>query len=182
MKRTLLLLTWSLSSFSQAQTAIIAHKSHSGTASTFVIDPSGNFGDPPPRLKQVVRLNDTTSLEIYADFSGFSYYDTVYRNPTYSNYNLNIDSINKDNPYYKIDYINFKNSPDSLKQMLPSFPGFTPAEDNGKIIPDNIQIEPVKENPPKKKKKSYLLFLLGITGGGMLLFRVLNRLFTPQTV
>lgn len=181
MKYAILLLTWSLSSFLQAQTAIIAHKSHSGTASTFVIDPSGNFGDPPPRLKQVVRLNDTTSLEIYSDFGGFSYYDTVYRNPVYANYNLNIDSINNEAHYFKIEYINFKNSPDTLKQLLP---GYTPLmkADDGEVIPQNIQIEPVKENPPKKKKKSYLLFLFGITGGGMLLFRALNRLFTPQTV
>lgn len=181
MKQLSLFLTLTLSSFLQAQTAIIAHKSHSGTASTFVIDPSGNFGEPPPRLKQVVRLNDTASLEIYGDFGGFHYYDTVYRNPQYSNYNLNIDSINKAHYHFKVEYLNFKNSPDSLKQQLP---GYTPPIEvgNGKIIPQDTPIEQIQENPPKKKKKSYLLFLFGITGGGMLLFRALNRFFTPQTV
>ncbi len=168
-----------LSSFLQAQTAIIAHKSHSGIASTFVIDPSGNFGNPPPRLKQVVRLNDTVSIEIYDDF-GYYYYDTVYRNPQYSNYNLNLDSINRQTRYFKVDYINFKNSPDSIKQNLPG--RALQSIENQESSPQNIQIEPVKENPPKKKKKSYLLFLFGITGGGMLLFWGLNRLFTPQTV
>ncbi|MNU63822.1 hypothetical protein D3C71_530800 [compost metagenome] len=181
MKQLLLFLTFALSSFLQAQTAIIAHKSHSGTASTFVIDPSGNFGEPAPRLKQVVRLNDTTSLEIYSDFGGFSYYDTVYRNPQYANYELNIDSLNKGNAYFRVDYINFKNSPDSLKQQLPGYAQPTRLYKD-ETIPETIQIEPVQENPPKKKKKSYLLFLFGITGGGMLLFRILNRLFTPQTV
>lgn len=180
MKNTFLFLTVTLSSFLQAQTAIIAHKSHSGTASTFVIDPSGNFGEPPPRLKQVVRLNDTTSIEIYDDF-GYYYYDTVYRNPQYSNYNLNLDSMNRKTNYFKVEYINFKHSPDSLKQQLPG--RVLQTIENEESSPENIQInQPVQENSPKKKKKSYLLFLFGITGGGMLLFRVLNRLFTPQTV
>lgn len=179
MKHALLLLTLTLSSLLQAQTAIIAHKSHSGTASTFFIDPSGNFGNPPPRLKQVVRINDTTSIEIYDDF-GYYYYDTVYRNPQYSNYNLNLDSMNKKTNYFKVEYINFKHSPDSLKQKLPGRK--LQSVENQESSPEDIQIKPTNENPPKKKKKSYLLFLFGITGCGMLLFRILNRLFTPQTV
>lgn len=163
-----------------AQTPLIAHKSHSGMASTFVIDPSGNFGIPPPRLVQVIRLNDTTSIKVYDDRHGGSFsYDTVYNHPYYSNYLLNVDSMNR-NTYFKVDYINFKHSPDTLKQKLPAH---NPAGISDGKIPANLEIQqPIPENnPPKKKKKSYLLFLFGITGGGLLLFRALNRLFTPQT-
>jgi hypothetical protein len=149
-------------------------------ASTFVIDPSGNFGIPPSRLTQVIRLNDTASIEVYEDFGGsFRYSDTVYRDPNYSNYQLNIDSMNR-NRYQRVDYINFKHSPDSLKPRIPGYQ--QPVKINAEEPQKNLEMNPsVPENTPKKKKKSYLLFLFGITGGGMLLFGALNRLFIPQT-
>ncbi|WP_343747689.1 hypothetical protein [Fluviicola sp.] len=171
MKQVILLTILSFSGLSQAQTAIIAHKSHSGTSATFVIDPSGNFGEPPPRLVQVIRLNDTASITVY-DYYGLRYdFDTVYRDPYYSNYQLNIDSMNS-NPYFKVEYINFKHSPDSLKPKIPVKVHIgEPAVKDQKVI----QEQPAQENTSKKKKKSYLLFLFGITGGGMLLTKLFSR-------
>lgn len=177
MNQFLLITILSFSWLSQAQTAIIAHKSHSGAASTFVIDPSSNFGEPPPRLSQVIRLNDTASILVYYDYGSGYIYDTTYRHPYFSNYELNIDSANS-NRYFQVDYINFKHSPDSLKPKIPTQPVKIHVKEN---TSENQKIvQPVKENASKKKKKSYLLFLFGITGGGMLLFRIMNRFFTPQ--
>ena len=49
-----------------AQTHLIAHKSHSGSAVTYLIDPSGNFGEvnfpppPPAPIENFIPLNDST--------------------------------------------------------------------------------------------------------------------------
>jgi hypothetical protein len=159
---------------SQAQTAIIAHKSHSGSSIDFFIDPSSNFGDPYPILVQVIRLNDTVSVEVSESFNGFYFYDTIYKSPIYSKYDLNIDSMNQNHYWQKVEYIHFKNSPDSLKAKKPinQIQLFENSEKVPEIAPTN---QPVQENNPKKKKKSYLLFLFGITGGGMLLMKLFRK-------
>lgn len=176
MKITLLFFICLVASIAQAQTAIIAHKSHSGSSSDFFIDPSINFGIPSPQLVQVIRLNDSTSIEVYENYRGYYQYDTVYKNPAYANYNLDLDSIAQ-NPYHsKVEYLNFKKSPKSVKPLPP---GNKNSQIN-KVKPD-LQIEPAPEPPPKKKKRSALFFIFLITGGGLLLFHFINRLFTPQT-
>lgn len=149
---------------SQAQTAILAHKSHSGTAADFFIDPSTNFGEPGPSLIQIVRLNDSTYVNVYSEFSGFIYHDTMHYN---SREGKALDSLYQSEKNY-LELIDFKNSPDSLKVKTPT------------LRYNELQVEPQQEAAPKKKKKSYLLFLFGITGGGMLLMRLFSRLFTPQ--
>lgn len=167
MKYSILLFICFVSAISQAQTAIIAHKSHSGTATDFLIDPSGNFGEPGPQLIQIVRLNDSTYVNVYSEFSGFIYHDTV-RDKI--NYNLNIDSIHQPSYYNRVEYINFKNSPKNLK---PKTPGYQIQEIKSQEIIQNET--PVDQDVPKKKKKSYLLFLFGITGGGMLLTKLFRK-------
>jgi hypothetical protein len=151
---------------SQSQTAIIAHKSHSGTTADFFIDPAGNFGEPGPQLIQVVRLNDSTYVHVMSEFSGFIYHDTIRYNSQTEKYPDSLYEREKD----YIELINFKNSPDSLKVK-------TPTQRH-----QELQIEPQQEATPKKKKKSYLLFLFGITGGGMLLMRLFSRILTPQVI
>lgn len=150
---------------SQAQTAIIAHKSHSGTAADFFVDPSGNFGGPAPRLVQVIRLNDSTSIEVIDHWDEIYRYDTVYKNPIYADYNLNIDSI-REGFYDHVEYINFKNSPDSFKIKSPAY--------IAKPFERVQQTNTKQEQSPRKKKRSYLLFLFGITGSGMLLMRLFS--------
>lgn len=158
-----------IASLSQAQTAIIAHKSHSGASIDFFIDPSGNFGDPGPQLIQVVRLNDSTYVNVYSEFSGFIYHDTV---RSRINYNLNIDSL-KQSGYNRIEYINFKNSSKTLKPKTPNYQ--IQKIESQEVIQNET---PINKPTQKKKKKSYLLFLFGIMGGGLLFFRLFNRIFT----
>nr|WP_294860412.1 hypothetical protein [uncultured Fluviicola sp.] len=161
---------------SQAQTAIISHKSHSGTAADFFIDPSTNFGIPSPQLVQVIRLNDSTSIEVYDHYQGYYQYDTVYKNPSYANYNLDLDSIAQSPYHRKVEYLNFKKSPKSLKPL----PAGNKNPQLNEVQPDQLQVVPQQETPPKKKKRSALLFIFLVTGGGLLLFRFVNRLFTPR--
>ena len=180
MKTFLLTLICLTTLVSWAQTAIIAHKSHSGTAADFFIDPSGNFGDPQPipQLLQVIRLNDSTYVNVYLDsYSAYIYHDTIH-SAVIVNYHLNIDSLKKGDYYSKeVEFINFKHSPKDLK---PKTPGYQIREAKSEKI---IQNETLIEQPtPKKKKKSYLLFLFGITGGGMLLMRLFSRILTPQVI
>jgi hypothetical protein len=166
MKTILLALICFTTFVSQSQTAIIAHKSHSGTAADFFIDPSGNFGDPGPQLIQVVRINDSTYVHVMSEFSGFIYHDTMRYN---SQIGKTSDSLYEREKDY-IQLINFKNSPDSLKVKMPT------------LRYNELEVEPQQEVAPKKKKKSYLLFLFGITGGGMLLMRLFNRILTPHVI
>lgn len=163
--------------YSFAQTAIIAHKSHSGTALTFFTDPNTNFGDPGPQLMQVVRLNDSTYIEVYQEFSGMIYHDTVHKNNKFSNYNKDVDSIYQQGYYRHIEYINVQNKTDTGHIKSPSLQLHQIIKN---IETEPQQFEPQPEVAPKKKKKSALLFIVLVTGGGLLAFRVLNRLFTRQ--
>ena len=177
MKITFLFFICFVAFATKAQTAIIAHKSHSGSFTDFFIDPATNFGIPSPRLVQVIRLNDSTSIEVYDNYHGYYEYDTVYKNPSYANYNLDLDSIAQSPYHYKVEYLNFKKSSKSLKPLPPG----NKISQIEKIQPDDLQVIPQPENVPKKKKRSALLFIFWITGSGLLLFRVVSYLFTPQT-
>lgn len=157
-----------------AQTAIIAHKSHSGGAIDFFVDPSTNFGEPGPQLIQIVRVDDSTYIEVYHSFSGMTYHDTVRKNSPFRNYNKDVDSIYQLDYYKHIEYINLKTTSDAERVKAPSFQPQRMIE-NSKSTPEKINREPIQETTPKKKKKSYLLFLFGITGGGMLLMRLFSR-------
>jgi hypothetical protein len=172
MKTILLSYVCLLTSLTYAQTAIIAHKSHSGTASDFSSEAFGNFGIPSRKMVQVVYLNDSTTLNVYTRFDIEFEVDTIH-SPI--SYNLNIDSIKKVSPYLQeIEYVNFKHSPKSAKSKIPV---------NGSKLKSSESIEsnplaqpnPVETHPLQKKKKSYLLFLFGITGGGMLLMKLFGR-------
>jgi len=173
MKLLLTLVFGSCILLGNTQTAIIAHKSHSGTALDFFIDPSGNFGDPQPipQLLQIIRLNDSTYVNVYLDtYSSYIYHDTIH-SAVAVNYRLNIDSLKKGDYYHsEVEFINFKDSPKDLK---PKAPGHQIREvESEKIIQNET---PINGPAPKKKKKSYLLFLFGVTGGGMLLMRMFSK-------
>lgn len=179
MKTIFILCICLTASISQAQTAIIAHKSHSGTAMDFFIDPSTNFGDPGPQLIQIVRLNDSTYIEVYSEFSGFIYHDTIRKHRKISTYREDVDSIYQQEYYRHVEYINLKNTADSGRVKTPSLQLQKMIENTGPS-PQESDYKPVQEPNPKKKKRSYLLFLFGITGGGLLMLRMINRLFSPQ--
>jgi hypothetical protein len=175
MKYAILFLGCFAAFLSGAQTAIIAHKSHSGTTADFFTDPSTNFGIPSRKLQQVVYLNDSTVIHVYSRFGEDIEYDTIHSRTSYS---LNIDSVKQQAPYLrKVEYVHFKHSADSSKiKKRPSGTYAVPE------IPEPVQAEPQQDVNQKKKKKSYLLFLFGITGGGLLAFRSMGKLFTPRTV
>ncbi len=167
MKTIFILCICLTASISQAQTAIIAHKSHSGAAESFFTDPSTNFGDPGPQLIQIVRLNDSTYVHVMAEFSGFIYHDTMRYKKQEAKILDSLYERDKDH----IELINFKHSPDSLKIKPPTQDRY-----------HEMKIKPQQEVAPRKKKKSYLLFLFGITGGGMLLMRFFGRILRPQVI
>ncbi len=168
-------------SFIKAQTAIIAHKSHSGTVVDFFTDPSSNFGEPGPQLIQVVRLNDSTYIEVYSEFSGVIYHDTIRKHRKIRTYHEDVDSIYQQE-YYKnhVEYINLMNTADTGRVKTPSLQLQKMIE--VKEVQKPNYNRPAQEPNPKKKKRSYLLFLFGITGGGLLIVRALNRMFTPQII
>lgn len=173
MKTIFILCICLTASISQAQTAIIAHKSHSGTATDFSAEAFGNFGIPSRKMVQIVYVNDSTTLNIYTRFGDEFEADTIHAPISY---NLDIDSIKTAVPYLRnVEYVNFKHSPQSAKSKI---------HEKGSELKNSEQIEanPIKQPnplttpvPSKKKKKSYLLFLFGITGGGMLLMKLFGR-------
>lgn len=181
MKTLFILCICLTASLSQAQTAIIAHKSHSGTAIDFFTDPNTNFGEPGPQLIQIVRLNDSTYIEVYNSYSGMIYHDTIRKNRKISTYHEDVDSIYQQEYYNHIEYINLKNTADTGQVKAPSLQ-LKQILKNTEFNPQEPEYKPVQEPNPKKKKKSYLLFLFGITGGGLLLLRLLNRLLSPQVI
>ena len=180
MKTLFILCICLTTSISQAQTAIIAHKSHSGTAINFFTDPNTNFGEPGPQLIQIVRLNDSTYIEVYHSFSGMTYHDTIRKHRKISTYREDVDSIYQQEYYNHVEYINLKNTADTGLVKAPSLQLQQMMIKNTESGPQESDYKPVQEPNPKKKKKSYLLFLFGITGGGLLMLRLLNRLFSPQ--
>lgn len=54
---------------SNAQTAIIAHKSHSGTENSYFIDPNTNFGIPSSIVLKRDTINDSTVVILEQDWS-----------------------------------------------------------------------------------------------------------------
>ena len=137
-----------------AQTPLIAHKSHSGTAADFFIDPNSNFGEPGPQLVQIVRLNDSTYIQVFNEFSGMIYHDTVRKNSPFGNYNSKVDSIYQQG-YYKqhIEYINLKNNADTTRIKTPSLQ-LNQMIEKEIVTPENQDVQPInEETAPKKKKK-----------------------------
>jgi len=152
-----------LSSFSFAQTGLIAHKSHSGNAESYAFAAFGNFGNPPPILRLVEKINDTTIVMILDDM-GAIYYDTVQNHPLFSNPNLTIDSLKK--TYYYGNNVEFKNFEekavdDESQNALPVVK---------EPIPKAAHVEvksKQQQRKEKRQKKSWVLFLF--IGGGTFL-------------
>ncbi len=80
-----------------AQTKIIAHKSHSGKAGTFNINSNHNFGlSPIIYLDTLVRLSDSLFVEIlHEQFSKNTWTDTVSYDASNKNYYRRFNYLNK---------------------------------------------------------------------------------------
>ena len=163
MKRFLLLLFFS-PCVGYTQTALIFHKSHSGSAAAYASSRLGNFGETPemrsrPTIlpginykQQVTRLNDSV---VIVKTEGFSDADTILHHPVLSNSSISLDSLKKIYPMN--EYINFEEQPDNAKSVKGK-ESKTPVDKTKKS----------KKEGPKKERRSDL-WMLWVIGGGTFL-------------
>lgn len=165
MKTQLILAALLFTGTAMAQTGLIAHKSHSGTAATYFAADPGNFGNPPPRLVKVTWINDTTVVTEKNEWQSGpdNEKDTIYNHPIFSDPNMPLDTL-KQMYYGGVEFENFdkKEVKTPPKQEINTKPSKT---------------APATEKQPKvaksKKKKSSFIWLWIIGGGtftGILLF------------
>lgn len=162
-----------------SQTPLIAHKSHSGSSISYFIEPLSNFGDNPHLRKSwqepvqfsnetFVPLNDSMMVVEVKDFNQkIIRTDTLPNKKRYSPVmfqTLYNDSIIRE-ARMKLYEDEIKQQQEQIKQE----------EERKKQL--EIQQQQINEpgTSKKKEKKSYLLFLFGITGGGMLLLRMFGK-------
>lgn len=167
MKRFLLLLSLS-PCLVFSQTALIFHKSHSGSAAVFAASRLGNFGEPPTVLRQVILLNDSTVI-MRNQQMGYSYSDTIVNSRTLTHPVIPADSVRKLFGE-EVEVINF-----------PEKPVYTPPPGQEHLPPLGIPDEQGKKHKKKKRKerRSDLLWLALIGGGTFLgsglLFRAVQQ-------
>ena len=156
-----------------AQTPLIAHKSHTGSSNSYTITSNSNFGairidfdQPGQQLKPYQSedfkpLNDSVMILKISDMN-----QNVIKIDTLPN-KEKISSMVFEFRYK--DSIRKKEIEENYKQELEY-------EEELKQQQLESQKQLNQETAPvKKKKKSYLLFLFGITGGGMLLMRLFRK-------
>jgi len=136
-----------------SQTTLIAHKSHSGNASTFAFADPGNFGAieidqhlrqsmPLPVIVKVTKLSDSTVI-MTSKQEEILKTDTIYRHPIFNDANISVDTMRA--IYPEIQFENFEK-------------------------PGTIKAAPEQKTPVKKKStapvKKRSLIWLWIIGGG----------------
>jgi hypothetical protein len=150
-----------------AQTPLIAHKSHSGASISYFIDPFTNFGaikidlQPEPLINQTFKpINDSVIVREVLDYEGQIIQRDTLQNKQHRSPAL-FQVIYQDSIRKKATEENYKRELEQEEQF------------KKQQLESQEQLnEPA---PAKKKKKSYLLFLFGITGGGMLLMKLFGR-------
>lgn len=146
-----------------AQTALIFHKSHSGSAKSFATTRFGNFGEPPSMMRQIILLNDSTVI-MRNEMLGTIYADTIINSPTLTHPVIPADSVKKLFGE-EVEVINF-----------PEKPHYTPPPGQEHLPPLGIPDEGKKHKNKKYKKKKHgetgWLFLIG--GGTFLGFGLLS--------
>jgi hypothetical protein len=161
-----------------AQTPLIAHKSHAGSSATYFIAPSSNFGElridldksfQQPKLYRAENfrpLNDSVIILETMDID-----QKVISTDTFPNKEKYSPII------FQARYT------DSIRKKEWEENDKRETEQKEQLIKEQQEsIEQINEPAPaKKKKKSYLLFLFGITGGGMLLMKLFGR-STKQSI
>ncbi len=157
--------------FGNAQTPVISHKSHAGSSANYFIDPSSNFGqirmdfDGPfqqPKLYKAENfkpLNDSVIILEITDIE-----QKVVSRDTFPNKEKYSPLVFQAR---YTDSIQRKEQEEIYKREMEQ------EELLKKQIESQQQLN--EPTPVKKKKKSYLLFLFGITGGGFLLIKLVNR-------
>lgn len=160
-------------SATNAQTPLIAHKSHSGSSDSYFVFASSNFGDNPH-----LRKKSPQELYILSDNETFI---------PLNDSTIVLEVRNFERQVIKTDTLQNKqrHSPVLFQVLYEDSIRKKKLEENYKL--EQEQEEQIRKQqlesqeqlntpvPEKKKKKSYLLFLFGITGGGMLLIKLLGR-------
>ena len=150
MKTTLTLLIALVSVSVHSQTAIIAHKSHSGNVSSFFTDPNTNFGEPAPTLYQTIYINDSTYVRYIQDWgSNYIFVDTV---RTYKTINNQSMSVAVTNPT-RITPNEFERDTAQLNKKI---------SQQKEATQPAMKVEPLKPKN-KKSKKSSMPWILVLT-------------------
>ena len=155
-----------ISFLSGAQTGLIAHKSHSGSAKSYVFAEFGNFGAriddihdmkiseaqlAIPILKEVKKVNDSIVIltQLYSDRVQ---YDTIYNHPLFSDPNMTVDSLKK-SFFSDVEFKNFDKK-ENQEQLLTPIPT---KQETDKAISK-------KQQRKAKRNNSWVILL--IIGGG----------------
>ncbi len=158
MKKISLLFAASCSLTIFAQTPLIAHKSHSGNASTYEIDPSANFGMIAPEIQQIQIINDSTFVKKY----GFGH--TLYE----------LDTVK-----LKLNQV-----PADLRDSLTKVYHKPVIIDSTQHIQQQTQeLKPINKRdakPLNKKKSSFLLVVILFISSGLLTTKVLENIFQSR--
>ncbi len=170
MKALFIIFCFSATFLSNAQTALIAHKSHSGSEGTFFIDPNSNFGEmafpDDYRIEYYTILNDSVILRIVSN--GYTA--------------LTVDTLRND----QRESLEAFQIEDQRKLRI---------EDSIRLITDTITVEgmnliryrleqknsaPIISNPGAKNPPSFLLVLFCVSAVLMLLVRLVVRERKPS--
>lgn len=181
-KSILLLLLFPIAA--SAQTALIAHKSHSGNAKSFGasfssnfggIMPPGNFGAPPARMIAVTKLSDSTVVMKNDKWGGFSE-DTIYHHPILSDPNITVDSLKKIFGE-DVEFTNFepKKVEDEQNNALPVSPAEYKVPPGEEHLPGLGIPEKEKQKKKHKRRNKGVVWLFVIGGGTFLGFAYLSK-------
>jgi hypothetical protein len=158
MKKLILIVGCGISTSFFAQTPLIAHKSHSGSAVSYEIDPSANFGMVAPEIQHIQIINDSTYVKKY----GFG--QTMYQLDTVK---LRLNQI-----------------PADLKDSLAKVYHQPIIIDSTQHIqPQTQEAKPINKRvakPVNKKKSSSLLFILIFVSAGLLTTKIIESFFKEQ--
>lgn len=159
-----------------AQTPLISHKSHAGSSASYLITSSSNFGLRRTDFdKQIEQTNPVRSEHFKALNDSVIILETTDLNQNV----IKTDTLKNQNHYAPIIFeLKYKDSI-RKKEIEENYKREMEQEEqlNKQQLESQQQINR-ETTPVKKKKKSYLLFLFGITGGGMLLMKLFGR---PKT-
>lgn len=139
-----------------AQTAIIAHKSHAGTAHSY-INTNGNFGVVMITQTEVTKINDTTVvLNSYKTNSNRLFYsDTIHEHPYYFSPTITVDSLQKLEPSIQFNGFN--------EQL--------PIQQKMDTVIKSVE-KPTIQISKKTKKKSSFWLMYVVIGGALASFFV----------
>lgn len=153
-----------------SQTPLIAHKSHSGVAATYLIDPSSNFGQinyppppPPAPIENFIPLNDSTVVLEVTDQNQQIIKKEVL--PNKERYSM---------PIFEAMYKDSIRKQELEKQRLEM-------EQEQKIRQQQNQENQSAQERESKKKKNDMLLLSLFVGGGLFGFITLYKRLIYRT-